>query len=542
MAYNPQMEQLKALQLLTQKITDQYGGGNDVKSVNPQNEAFAQGARQLGLTDAQITQAVQNLPWNDQSRAIPAQMPMAEQGLRADELAPAPADAISGTIPAPTVQAPMPAPQQAVAPQAQPSFFQRLGQRFDQAATGGVIDPTTLTKDQRRMLRGQLLMNVGGALSQNRPIGEGFQQQYNMLTKRQADEQAKQIETTRKNILSGADISTKEGVMAILPKLAQAGLQDDLFKFANYAQTAFPNEFVVQQNDQGIFVINKGEQPFNPDGSFNPKFATLIPGTTPQPEGISEYEAAQIRLEQERNDIARDKAQATEEAKKDYKSLTTKDSTVLEKNSAQLFQVETAISGFKPEYAGKTFGGEVLMAATRVAPDSITNPELRNAASWWSSYDRYKNVVRNELFGASLTANEQEAFNRADINPNMSPELIRKNLALQQEILRVANARKAATLVAGNVNPEQVSIAGSIDFTGRENPGFPPEKWNSWTTKQKQVAQQSFWRNRIKPSIGQKKPAPAGEKYKVGQRITYGGKNYEVIPGGTDTNPNLREL
>lgn len=118
-------------------------------------------------------------------------------------------------------------------------------------------------------------------------------------------------------------------------------------------------------------------------------------------------------------------------------------------------------------------------------------------------------MVRNELFGASLTANEQEAFNKADINPNMSPELIKKNLALQQEILRVANARKAATLVAGNVNPEQVSIAGSIDFTGRENPGFPPEKWNSWTTKQKQVAQQSFWRNRIKPGIGQKKSATA---------------------------------
>jgi hypothetical protein len=361
-----------------------------------------------------------------------------------------------------------------------------MGQRFDQAATGGIIDPTTLTKDQRRMLRGQLLMNVGGALSQNRPIGEGFQQQYNMLTKRQADEQAKQIETTRKNILSGADISTKEGVMALLPQLAKAGLQDDLFKFSNYLQTAFPNEFVVQQNDQGMFVINKGEQPFNPDGSFNPKFATLIPGTTPQPEGISEYEAARLDLQE--RELALKEAK-TEEAKKDYNPLTSKDSGILEKNSAQLFQVETAIADFKPEYAGKTFGGEALMAATRVAPDRITSPELRNAAAWWSSYDRYKNVVRNELFGASLTANEQEAFNKADINPNMSPELIKKNLALQQKILRVANARKAATLVAGNVNPEQVSIAGSIDFTGRENPGYAPEKWDSWTAKQKQLAQ-----------------------------------------------------
>ena len=325
MAYNPEMEKLKALQLLTQKITEQYGGGNDVKSVNPQNEAFAQGARQLGLTDAQITQEVQNLPWNDQGRAIPAQMPMTAQGLMADELAPAPADAVSGTIPAPAVQAPMPAPQQAAAPQGQPSFFQRMGQRFDQAATGGIIDPTTLTKDQRRMLRGQLLMNVGGALSQNRPIGEGFQQQYNMLTKRQADEQAKQIEATRKNILSGADISTKEGVMAVLPKLAQAGLQDDLFKFANYAQAAFPNDVVIQQNDQGIFVLNKGEPPFLPDGSFNPNFATLIPGTTPQPKGMTEYERNKIALERLGLDIKQDKTEGkakwTPVALRDYTGL-----------------------------------------------------------------------------------------------------------------------------------------------------------------------------------------------------------------------------
>lgn len=506
MAYNPQMEQLRALQALTQQITNQYGGGNDVKSGILQNEAYVQGARQLGMTDADIAQTIRSVPWNDSTRYIPAQ-PTSEQGLRADELAPAPADAISGTIPAPAAPAPMAA--QPEAPQAQPSFFQRMGQRFDQAATGGVIDPTTLTKDQRRMLRGQLLMNVGGALSQNRPIGEGFQQQYNMLTKRQADEQAKQIETTRKSILSGADISTKEGVMALLPKLAQAGLQDDLFKFSNYLQTAFPDPFGIINTGQGTLIYDKTKNPFNPDGTPNLSIGFMMPGTTPQPEGITPYQAEQIRLEQERNDIAREKAQATEAAKKDYNLLTTKDSTILEKNSAQLFQVGTSAASFKPEYAGKTFGGEAIIKAMRVAPESIDNPVLRDAAAWWSSYDRYKNVVRNELFGASLTANEQEAFNKADINPDMSPELIRRNLAQQQETLRVANARKAATLVAGNVNPEQVSIAGAIDFTGRENPGYAPEKWDSWTTNQKQLAQREFWKNRIKPGIGQKKPATA---------------------------------
>jgi hypothetical protein len=533
MAYNPEMEKLKALQALTQQIAGQYGGGNDVQSVNTQNNAAVEGMRAQGMTDAQIAQALPSLPWNNQSQAISAQMPM----VASQE----PVSEVAAVAPQTPVEAPMPAPEQAAAPQGQPSFFQRMGQRFDQAATGGIIDPTTLTKDQRRMLRAQLLMNVGGALSQNRPVGEGFQQQYNMLTKRQADEQAKQIEATRKSILSGADISTKEGVMAVLPKLAQAGLQDDLFKFSDYARTAFPDPFGIINTGQGTLIYDKTKNPFNPDGTPNLSIGFMMPGTTPQPEGITPYQAAQIELERERNDIARGKAQAAEAAKKDYNLLTTKDSTILEKNSAQLFQVDTSAASFKPEYAGKTLGGEAIIKAMRVAPESIDNPVLRDAAAWWSSYDRYKNVVRNELFGASLTANEQEAFNKADINPDMSPELIRRNLAQQRETLSVANARKAATLVAGNVNPEQVSIAGAIDFTGRENPGYAPEKWDSWTAKQKQLAQREFWRNRINPKIGTAKPA-AGEKYKVGQRITYGGKKYEVIPGGTDTNPNLREV
>jgi hypothetical protein len=290
------MEQLRALQALTQQITNQYGGGNDVKSGILQNEAYVQGARQLGLTDADIAQTIRGVPWNDSTRYIPAQ-PTPQQGLMADELGPAPADAISGTIPAPAAPAPMAA--QPEAQQGQPSFFQRVGQRFDQAATGGIIDPNTLTKDQRRMLRGQLLMNVGGALSQNRPIGEGFQQQYNMLTKRQADEQAKQIETTRKNILSGADISTKEGVMALLPQLAKAGLQDDLFKFSNYLQTAFPESLGFVNTSNGTLIFDKTKDPFNADGTPNLRVGFIMPGTAPST-NMTEEQRARIELDKAR--------------------------------------------------------------------------------------------------------------------------------------------------------------------------------------------------------------------------------------------------
>ena len=272
MAYNPQMEQLNALQLLTQRIAGQYGGGNDPKSVNTQNQAAVEGMRAQGMTDAQIAQALPSLPWNNQTRAIPAQMPMA---------APEQAAPVAPQMP---VQAPMAAPEQAPA-QAPSSFFQRMGQRFDQAATGGIIDPATLTKDQRRMLRAQLLMNVGGALAQNRPVGEGFQAQYGALAKRQADEEARAEkeraaarEALRQQILSQVDMTSREGIMGAIPMLSQAGLQDDAFKFVDYANKAFPNSVQVMSDASGTLVIDK-ERIRNPDGTFNPAAVMKIPGT-----------------------------------------------------------------------------------------------------------------------------------------------------------------------------------------------------------------------------------------------------------------------
>jgi hypothetical protein len=214
MPYNPEMEKLKELQLLTQSATQQ-----------------------------------------------PMQAPMA--------------------APQMPVQAPMAAPAQA--PQAKPSFFQRMGQRFDQAATGGIIDPTTLTKDQRRMLRAQLLMNVGGALSQNRPVGEGFQQQYNMLNKRQEEQAAKakaaltaQQEATRQQIYQSADWSTPEGAQKLVRDLASAGLYDDAMEVTKNVSQKFKDGYTVMSDPVlGTILVD-------PTGRL-PAQQVKIPDATPIP-------------------------------------------------------------------------------------------------------------------------------------------------------------------------------------------------------------------------------------------------------------------
>ncbi|MCX5581586.1 hypothetical protein [Kaistia terrae] len=72
---------------------------------------------------------------------------------------------------------------------------------------------------------------------------------------------------------------------------------------------------------------------------------------------------------------------------------------------------------------------------------------LGDQGDWWSDYQSRKNLIRNQLFGAALTAQEKGEFDKADINPGMTPTAIRMNLARQQELATNA-ARKMATAYA----------------------------------------------------------------------------------------------
>lgn len=143
----------------------------------------------------------------------------------------------------PQVQAPVQAPAPVAAPQApaqgQPSFFQRMGQRFDQAATGGIIDPTTLTKDQRRMLRAQLLMNVGGALSQNRPVGEGFQAQYKGLTEQQDAVKKAQAQAALQQSFAGG-INSREQGMGVVQNLFAQGFTKEAMELGKNLDEMYP--------------------------------------------------------------------------------------------------------------------------------------------------------------------------------------------------------------------------------------------------------------------------------------------------------------
>jgi hypothetical protein len=76
-------------------------------------------------------------------------------------------------------------------------------------------------------------------------------------------------------------------------------------------------------------------------------------------------------------------------------------------------------------------------------------------AQWWASHEANDNVTRNLLFGASLTAGEQKAWERTTINPGMSPSMIRARMTERQALIdakrttTVENLEKAGFGVTG---------------------------------------------------------------------------------------------
>lgn len=129
---------------------------------------------------------------------------------------------------------------------------------------------------------------------------------------------------------------------------------------------------------------------------------------------------------------------------------------------------------FKDAFAGNVVGGSAENLAGRILP-SWASPATEGQAEWWQQYDRQKNVIRNQLFGAALTPSEQAAFDAADINPNMEPKIIRANLKMQHKIVVDALKRKAGVWLAQGVDPDAVDAATATSaFPGAEAPAAAP--------------------------------------------------------------------
>ena len=107
---------------------------------------------------------------------------------------------------------------------------------------------------------------------------------------------------------------------------------------------------------------------------------------------------------------------------------------------------------FDDKYAGYKLqmGGELAnVIGSKFGGDNQAQAE------WWASHAANDNIARNALFGASLTAGEQRAWEKTSINPGMSPAMIKNRMAEREALIEakrnttVENLGKAGYDVKG---------------------------------------------------------------------------------------------
>jgi hypothetical protein len=126
------------------------------------------------------------------------------------------------------------------------------------------------------------------------------------------------------------------------------------------------------------------------------------------------------------------KAQDAAKAAKDGKEIKLADSTKLADRAASVEKLTDLSTSFKPSFAGYPTDSAgtvaVLVAGKLSDPDSVA------LYQWWQNYQDHVNKVRNDLFGAALTAPEKAEFEKAMVTKGMSPTQAQENLKRQAEI------------------------------------------------------------------------------------------------------------
>jgi hypothetical protein len=317
------------------------------------------------------------------------------------------------------------------------------GEWFKSAAQGYALGDTMRNRDLKVEAGGQAAEgNLAGAKSTLYGGGdfEGANQVHQLM--RQASDDAlkktERFHATLGNLALAAD--TPEKWAAAVGAAKNAGL--DVSKYGDFSA----RQMVLAQSGKTIEAINM------------------------------EAERRKVEADQA---IRREAIQArvTKAAMPKPRNLSFNDTEKLAKKGVQLEGVTRYGETFKDEFAGYGRGGESTMWIARNLP-ILAGPTTESAATWWQDYDRYKNTVRNELFGSALTTAEQTAFESADITPNMKPDIIRANLARQKEATKSALAKTTRALTASGYNPEAIEGAVGVplaDLSNKDQAQLPAE-------------------------------------------------------------------
>ena len=181
------------------------------------------------------------------------------------------------------------------------------------------------------------------------------------------------------------------------------------------------------------------------------------------------------------------------EPEPDYEKLRSTDIKTL----SQLGQVTNVLTGLNQELGDPNFDpGQMPVpfgrtGANIAAQYGYGTEQTKQVQDWWAQFDRFYTLPeRNELFGATLTPNEQQAWRAATISPEMTKEQIHGKMGRLIDIYNSVIQRVGGGLEAEGYNPEAISrYTGASKVKKTPEPSRPDwvneSDWNSLSAEQK---------------------------------------------------------
>lgn len=142
--------------------------------------------------------------------------------------------------------------------------------------------------------------------------------------------------------------------------------------------------------------------------------------------------AGQAALTQALLELKIEEAKRKSDAAADGRPITIADSTKLAERALAADKLVNIYESFKPEFAG--FATDRVGDAALLIAGKSKDPKSVEFFQWWQGYQENINKVRNELFGAALTASEKTEFEKAMVTKGMSSQQAATNLKRQAEL------------------------------------------------------------------------------------------------------------
>ena len=122
------------------------------------------------------------------------------------------------------------------------------------------------------------------------------------------------------------------------------------------------------------------------------------------------------------------------------------------------------LGAFNPEYTQQWGAGPQSRLPNLAAQYGVGTKTSKEAQQWWSEWQKFYTLpMRNLLFGATLTPNEQKAWEEVNINPGMSEKQIKTRIGRLLSVAQSSAKRRSAEMSIEGFDPEVLrSIYGDV--------------------------------------------------------------------------------